>query len=74
MPPLNLCDEFSGSPGGGSPDWAELKPWPALLQCLLGLQCQSRPSAAQIKWLAIADLARVRSSSDSRRPEGIQVE
>jgi hypothetical protein len=26
----------------------ELKRWPALLQCLLGLQCQSRPSAAHI--------------------------
>ena len=27
----------------------ELKRWPALLQCLLGLQCQSRPSAAHIR-------------------------
>ena len=27
----------------------ELKWWPALLQCLLGLQCQSRPSAAYVQ-------------------------
>ena len=54
MPRLNLCDEKSEFPeqsevGARRIGDDELKRWPALLQCLLGLQCQSRPSAAQIR-------------------------
>jgi hypothetical protein len=49
MPRLNLCNEFPRVRVGTRRIGNELKRWPALLQCLFGLQRQSRPSAAHIR-------------------------
>jgi hypothetical protein len=42
---FSLSQSGSGLAGLGTMSWR----WPALLQCLLGLQCQPRPSAAHIR-------------------------
>jgi hypothetical protein len=50
MPRLNLCNEFPGvRVGARRVGDDELKRRPALLQCLFGLQCQSRPTALHIR-------------------------